>query len=215
MLFKTTIKTVGLKITSVVEASSQNYAASKAVVEHFGEGALFVPTGTQPKCGWVGPVHLKTSYCAIPEVTVKVANMRRIEEAAVADKIPISFFDDELIRKGIRPNTSSRYRYVYSQKEWLKSIVFKNLSEIHIRRWHSKTKGISYFSLKLVGSLHNTDYILHLNQQYGYGTIEDIVIQTGIIHNRLLVKEWLEINYIKVKDYGYVKKKADLYKSAV
>lgn len=207
MLFKTTIKINNYNFASTVEANNESDAASKAVVAYFGDNALFVAGGNQPICGWQSPVYrLPIGNGKISErIIVKVIKMHKVEEAAVVGKIGKKHFDAEMREAGITPTKETRAQYLTSQASWLKHMVFSGLKEIRIRRWFDKTYGNSYYSMKLVSYVDNTQYVMHTNMKYGYGDSYSLLRQSGIA---------LEYNGITVVDEGYGLK-ADMYKSAL
>lgn len=212
MLFKTTIKMNDYTFASTVEAESQQDAAAKAVVSYYGDNALFVPSGEQPICGWASPIYRLPigSGKVHKSVIVKVMKMKKIEEAAVVGNIGKKFFDEEMREVGITPTKESRVQYRLKEAEWLKGVVFNNIKEIFIRRWFDETYGNSYYSLRLVASLDNTKYEMHVPSQYGYGDSHSLLRQAGIITDW----EWLEQHNITVVDEGYGRR-ADMYKSAL
>ena len=216
MLFKTTIKMNDYTFASTVEAESQQDAAAKAVVSYYGDNALFVPSGEQPICGWVGPVYRLPigSGKVHKSVIVKVMKMKKIEEAAVVGKIGKKFFDEEMKSKGITPTKGSRALYKLKESIRLKGTVLSNIKEVHIRRWFDKTYGNSYYSLRLVASLDNTKYEMNIPSRYGYGESHSLLRQSGVVTDDLLVRKWLEYNDIVVVDEGYGRK-SDMYKSAI
>ena len=216
MLFKTTIKLSGVNFPSTVEANNESDAASKAVSAYFGENALFVPGGNQPLCGWASPVYrLPIGSGTISEnVIVKVSKMHKVEEAAVVGKIDKKHFDEEMLEAGITPTKETRAQYLTAQATWLKHMVFSGLKEIRIRRLFDRSFGNSYYSLRLVSFVDNTQYVMNVNQRYGYGDSHSLLRQSGIAPDGCLVRKWLEDNDITVVDVGYVRK-ADMYKSAI
>lgn len=215
MLFKTTIRVSEVDFYTSVEAKNQADAANKAAVEYFGGDALFVITGEQPICGWVGPINrLPIGGGKLEErVIVKVMKMKKIEEAAVVANVSKKFFDGEMREVGITPTKESRVEYRLKEAAWLKGVVFNNIKEIFIRRWWDKHYGNSYYSMHLVAYLDNT-YTMNIPMQYGYGDAYGLIRQAGIVTDDILVREWLEQHNITVVDEGYGRK-ADMYKSAL
>lgn len=140
--------------------------------------------------------------------------MKKIQEAAFMAKIGKKHFDAEMREACITPTKESRIQYKAEQASWLKHMVFSGLKEIHIRRWFDRTFGNSYYSLRLVSFVDNTQYVMNVNQRYGYGSPDSLIRQAGIFTGDALVREWLDYNGIVVVDEGYGRK-ADMYKSAI
>lgn len=215
-MFKTTIRNSESVYTSVVEAKNQVDAALKAVTSCFGYNSLFVTSGEQPICGWVGPVYrLPVGSGKISEMTiVKVMKMKKVEEAAVVGYVGKKFFDEEMVSVGITPTKEARIEYRLKEATWLRNTVFSNIKEVYIRRWFDRSFGNSYYSLRLVSYLDNTKYELHIPQRYGYGDSHSLLRQAEIAPSDCIVREWLEHNGITVVDEGYMLKSKQ-YKSAI